>query len=278
MVQRVIWGVLGGGLLFGLVWAGGLWYALALGLLVTLATLEYTELLKCQKFRPQTRLILFFNLFLMALIYVILDFGGLTPWESIYQSERILLLMLVTAFLAISFRELLRGIPHHGLINAAVNLFGTVYIGFMFAYILLLRYIPGQKGFYVFFTILVTWANDSVAYFVGTNIGRHKLCPGISPNKSIEGSVGGLAGGLVMAIGLGALYHHPLWPMALLGFLVVIAGQCGDLVESVIKRNAGVKDSGAFLPGHGGVLDRFDSLLMAAPVVFYAVTYILPLK
>lgn len=276
MVQRIIWGVLGGMLLFGLVWAGGLWYALALGLLVTLATLEYVELLKQQKFRPQTHLMLFISLFLLALIHVVLNLGGLTPWETIYQSERILILMLVVAFLATSIRELLRGFPDQGLVTAAVNLFGAVYIGFMFAYILLLRYIPGQNGFYVFFTILVTWANDTAAYFVGMNFGKHKLCPGISPNKSIEGSAAGVIGGLLMAMGLGAVYGHSIGPLLLLGFLVVVAGQCGDLIESVIKRNAGVKDSGSFLPGHGGVLDRFDSLLIAAPVVFYAVTYILP--
>jgi phosphatidate cytidylyltransferase len=182
--------------------------------------------------------------------------------------------MLITVFIIIFCGELFRGSPEQGLINAAVNLFGTVYIGFMFAYILLLRFIPGKNGLvYVLFTVLVTWANDSAAYFVGINFGKHKLSPKISPNKSIEGSIGGLAGGLFAATVLSWYFQKPVGLMLLLGSIIVVAGQFGDLVESVIKRNADVKDSGSFLPGHGGVLDRFDSLLLSAPVVYYIVTY-----
>jgi len=276
MNQRVFWGAIGGLFLLFVIYAGGIWFTMVLGLLVILAVLEYGELLKKQQMRPQTEVIMFVSLLMLALVYVLASHGGPDRFEALRHSEQALNLILVIVFFITLINELLRGAPEEGLVNASVNLFGTVYIGLMFAYILLLRFIPGQRGFFVFFTVLVTWANDSTAYFIGINFGKHKLSPRISPKKSIEGSIGGLAGGVLAALIMGIFYKQPLWLMLWLGILVVAAGQFGDLIESIIKRNAGVKDSGSFLPGHGGVLDRFDSLLLAAPVVYYAATYVLP--
>jgi len=277
MIQRLISGILGGGLLLALIGFGGLPFTLAIGLLSALGVLEYAELMKRQDLRPQTAVMLFCSLFLLALIYVVGSKFGLDPLESVHIGERTFGLMLFAVLVIVFLKEILRGDPEQGLSNAAANLFGTVYIGFMFAYILLLRFIPGKDGlFYVLFTVLVTWANDTFAYFIGVNFGKHKLSPKISPKKSIEGSLGGLVGGLLMAEALGSFFQKPALSLLILGLLVVVAGQFGDLVESVIKRNAGVKDSGHFLPGHGGVLDRFDSLLLAAPVVYYMVIYFEP--
>lgn len=276
MNQRLLWGILGGLLLLFLIYAGGIWYTLAIGLLTTLAVLEYSELIQKQSIRSQTPIMLFISLFLLALIYVIANHPGLNPSEALHNSERALTFVLISAFILIFANEMFRGTPEQGFVNASANLFGVVYIGFMFAYILLLRFIPGENYFYVLFTILVTWANDSAAYFIGINFGKHKLSPKISPKKSIEGSLGGLAGGILLAVIMAVIYKKNPWMMMLLGVIVVIAGQFGDLFESVLKRNAGVKDSGTFLPGHGGVLDRFDSLLLAAPVVYYIAIYILP--
>lgn len=277
MIQRLISGILGGVLLLALIGFGGLPFTLAIGLLTTLGILEYAELIKRQNLRSQTAVMLFCSLFLLALIHVVGSNFGLTPLESVHIGEQTFGLMLFAVLVIVFIKEILKGDPEQGLLNAAANLFGTVYIGFMFAYILLLRFLPGRDGlFYVLFTVLVTWANDTFAYFIGVNFGRHKLSPKISPKKSIEGSLGGVAGGLLMAEALGSYFHKPALSLLVLGLLVVVAGQFGDLVESIIKRNAGVKDSGHFLPGHGGVLDRFDSLLLAAPVVYYIVIYFKP--
>lgn len=277
MAQRVITGTLGGIVLLAVILAGGIWYAVTVGLLVTLALLEYAELLKKQSFRPQTQLLVASSLIIIALLYIINQFAGSYHQEALVKSERLILLSLFIMFITIAGNELLCGKSlEQGFYNVAINLFGAVYIGFMFAYILLLRYIPVENEMYALFTILVTWANDTTAFFIGTKFGKHKLSPRISPKKSIEGSIGGLAGGLVIAVLLGFLYRRSLLPMLILGTLVVIAGQFGDLVESIIKRNIGVKDSGSFLPGHGGVLDRFDSLLIAAPVAYYTVVYLFP--
>lgn len=277
MIQRLISGILGGGLLLTLIGLGGLPFTLGIGLLTTLGILEYAELMRRQNLRSETAVMLFCSLLSLALVHVIGSEFGLDPLESVHIGEQTLSFMLFAVLFIVFIKEILSGNPEHGLINAAANLFGTVYIGFMFAYILLLRFLPGQDGlFYVLFTVLVTWANDTFAYFIGVNFGRHKLSPKISPKKTIEGSLGGLGGGLIMAEALGSYFHKPFLPILLLGSLVVVAGQFGDLVESVIKRNAGVKDSGHFLPGHGGVLDRFDSLLLSAPVVYYIVSYFKP--
>lgn len=277
MIKRSISGLLGGVLLLFLTWLGGIYFTLAIGLLVTLSLLEYARLLVKQDLQPQTGLMLIFSLLLLALVFVTARNYGSDPWESLRVSERTFPIILVLAFLALWIAELSRGKLERGFSNAAANLFGTVYIGFLFAYILLLRFIPETNGlYYVLFAFFITWANDSMAYVIGINFGKHKLCPHISPQKSVEGSLGGIGGGLIMAGIFSIGFHKPFFPTILLGFAAVIAGQLGDLVESVLKRNAGVKDSGDFLPGHGGVLDRFDSLLFTAPVVYYTATYIMP--
>jgi phosphatidate cytidylyltransferase len=135
----------------------------------------------------------------------------------------------------------------------------------------------------VLFLLCVVWAGDTVAMYVGRSLGRHKLAPRLSPGKTWEGAVGSLAGSLLVTAGLIALanqlvrreililaYPGPAWTWLLLAVLVNIAAQAGDLAESALKRSAGVKDSGTLLPGHGGILDRIDALLIAAPVLWYA--------
>ena len=125
----------------------------------------------------------------------------------------------------------------------------------------------------ILFLLVTIWGCDSFAYYVGKNFGRHKLAAEVSPKKTIEGSVGGLLGSVLVAVGAAMLFVPEFRPMeaALIGGLASTAGQLGDLVESLFKRGAGVKDSGRFLPGHGGFYDRVDSLLFAAPVLCAAV-------
>ena len=117
-----------------------------------------------------------------------------------------------------------------------------------------------------------TWASDTFAYFVGSAIGSHKLASSISPGKTVEGFFGSIVGTILTAVIVGTvIFGLPLIKMAIAGFVLAIAATLGDLVESVLKRFAGVKDSGFFLPGHGGALDRFDSLLYTAPTFYYFV-------
>lgn len=120
--------------------------------------------------------------------------------------------------------------------------------------------------------LTATWASDTFAYFVGRAIGKHKLAPLLSPKKTVEGAVGGLLGAVLIGYLFGTFNPQlNMTAVILLGVLIGIASLMGDLVESAFKRQAKVKDSSQIIPGHGGVLDRFDSLLLTAPLVYYVV-------
>jgi len=157
-------------------------------------------------------------------------------------------------------------------------------VGWMLSYWLRLRGLEyGQN--WVYLAMLTTFANDTGAYFIGRARGRHKLAPTISASKTWEGAIGGLISAILAAVliatvlnlislKLGPPFVFKYWHIVLLGFLVSIFAQIGDLVESLLKRNTGVKESGNLLPGHGGILDRFDSLIFVGAVVYYYVIWV----
>lgn len=159
------------------------------------------------------------------------------------------------------------------LVQSAALYAGALYIGFGGAGLLHLRALP-QGSFWVLVVLVCIWLTDTFAFFVGSRLRGPKLWPAISPGKTISGAVGGLVGGSLGALCTGLLFlpHEPPGELLIIGVVTSIAGQLGDLVESAYKRMAGVKDSGNLLPGHGGMLDRIDSLLFAAPVAFYLIT------
>lgn len=152
----------------------------------------------------------------------------------------------------------------------------VIYIPLFLSYLVLIR--NGDDGVaWTFFLLIIVFLGDTGAYYVGSYLGRHKLCPAVSPNKTIEGSVGGLAVNLC-AGALFKFFFFPLlpWGLSILFFLSIgVAGQVGDLFESELKRVGNIKDSGVLLPGHGGVLDRIDALLFAAPAAYFFKEYIL---
>ena len=123
--------------------------------------------------------------------------------------------------------------------------------------------------------IFIIWANDVFAYLVGMSIGRHRLCERLSPKKSWEGFFGGIAGAVVMGIVAARMLDGNMWVWAGLALVAAVSGVLGDLVESMFKRAAGVKDSGRLIPGHGGVLDRFDAMLLSAPFVFVYMLFVM---
>jgi phosphatidate cytidylyltransferase len=173
---------------------------------------------------------------------------------------------------------------------AAAAVFAFAYIAIPMALLVGIRQQPAG-AIWTIYTLLVVWAGDIFAYFVGKSLGRHRMSPQISPKKTWEGAVASIvasvivgtlwiqhAPGIISALlrvgliersgGMWGLEQPPLWPIILLSAVVNIAAQLGDLVESLIKRGAGVKDSGTILPGHGGMLDRIDAMLFAVPVVW----------
>jgi phosphatidate cytidylyltransferase len=155
---------------------------------------------------------------------------------------------------------------------------GIFYVGWMLSFLVLLRLEPGTAAFpeagrnFLFLALFTTFGSDTAAYFTGKAIGKHKLAPQISPGKTWEGTIAGIIGGVVICLlfTLDTPLQAPLnyWQAVLLGVLVSVFGQVGDLVESLLKRNYGVKDSGNLMPGHGGILDRMDSVLFAGVVVY----------
>jgi phosphatidate cytidylyltransferase len=159
---------------------------------------------------------------------------------------------------------------------------GVLYIGLLLSFLVALRLVPDVAGFpdtgrnLVFIALFATFGSDTCAYFVGKVIGRHKMAPSISPGKTWEGAIGGLFGAVIVSLLF--IFNTPFQlPMdfiltILLAVLISVFGQLGDLAESMLKRGAGVKDSGSIMPGHGGILDRLDSILFAGVVVYWFYT------
>jgi len=153
---------------------------------------------------------------------------------------------------------------------------GLIYIPLSLATIVLLR--NGSDGVaWVFFLLFIVFSGDVGAFYAGRFFGRRKLSPTISPGKTVEGAIGGLLTSIVVGFGFHLIFLPHLNPVAVLGLLICVnsAAQAGDLFESELKRAAGVKDSGSILPGHGGILDRIDALLFAAPVAWIFKTFIM---
>jgi phosphatidate cytidylyltransferase len=174
---------------------------------------------------------------------------------------------------------------------AMVSVFAFAYVALPLGMLVQLRE-QWAGAFLLLYLLLIVWAGDIFAYFVGKSLGRHLMSPRVSPKKTWEGAVASLLASLLVGMilfnyalpvssallrvhlieqrdGMFALHQPPLWPILILSAVLNIAAQLGDLVESLIKRGAGVKDSGSILPGHGGMLDRIDALLFAAPVLWY---------
>lgn len=153
---------------------------------------------------------------------------------------------------------------------------GLFYVPWMLGFLILIRSLKGGE-FLIFYLLAIIWVNDILAYYTGSCLGRHLLCPKISPKKTLEGAAGGLLGSMLAALLLGPVWipEASLFACLMLGLSLGSFGQLGDLSESVLKRWAGVKESGSILPGHGGLLDRIDGLLFCAPVFYYYIVIIL---
>lgn len=152
--------------------------------------------------------------------------------------------------------------------GALTTAWASLYIGVLFSFLVALRNLEyGRLVIFAFFVVI--WATDAMAFFVGRQWGRHKLMVHVSPGKTWEGTIGGVVSAVIIGIVVAPLIHLRWYDAAIFAVVVSVVGVVGDLLESQFKRYVGVKDSGALLPGHGGILDRFDSALLALPFAYY---------
>ena len=243
------------------------WFTVLAAVLGLLAVLEFYELTGVSKVVP------------LAVSGLIFTFLFIINPHITYNLNVPIVTLLLTAAVVLSLILLVFLPKREGLFNRwAWTIAGILYVGWLLSFLIALRLEPGTAGFpdagrnFVFLAILATFGSDTMAYFIGKAMGKHKLAPQISPGKTWEGTFGGILGAVIISLlfTIDTPLQLPLnyGQAILLGVLISVFGQVGDLAESLLKRNLGVKDSGKMMPGHGGVLDRTDSILFAGVVVY----------
>ena len=186
------------------------------------------------------------------------------------------LMILFMAFLILLMFVFVFAYPKFHADQVMAAFFGFFYVAVMLSYVYQIRTL--ERGLYLAFLVfLCSWGCDTCAYCVGMLIGKHKMAPVLSPKKSIEGAVGGVVGAAALGAIYAAVTHGPLVEYAVICAVGALISMVGDLAASAIKRNRGIKDYGKLIPGHGGILDRFDSVIFTSPIIFYLAKMLLGL-
>ena len=259
---RMLTGFIMGTIAMGCIMLGGIPLLILLSLIIFFASKEYVKILEHKGFYPSLKIILLAEALLAIITYL----------DRAEYVASALILCTLTAFMWVLFRG-----RQPYIANVATTILGFVYCGYFPLHLQLLRDMNSSQyhdglGFVVmmFTSILLT---DVGCYYAGTRFGKHKLAPVVSPNKTIEGSVGGAVSAVIGALIVGYFIGVQWYVSFFAGLLCTTFAQIGDLCESLLKRDAGVKDSGNSLPGHGGFLDRTDSFIFTIPVMYYFCKY-----
>ena len=232
--------------------------------LLAVSLIGMRELYKVMKVSDEHVTVLELVGYLGAVLYYIAmkaDFGN-------YGTMAIIISMILILFVYVF------GYPKYHAEQVMAAFFGVVYVAVMLSFIYLTRSLPDGK-FLVWLIFLCSWGCDTCAYSVGMLIGKHKMAPVLSPKKSIEGAVGGVAGAALLGVIYAAATQGKMAEYALICAVGALISMVGDLAASAIKRNQNIKDYGKLIPGHGGILDRFDSVIITAPVIYYLAKTIL---
>lgn len=259
--QRILIAIIGIPIFLLAIWYGKLFFALLVTLIALFGVFEFYAMTEMMQMQPQRWLGFLTTVGVAAGMY----------WEV---PAVVLFVLMVSAMVSLGIA--LFGLNARPITNAAVTLFGAVYIGVFFTSLIGIRESGvfasyGSMGHFVMLLFVGVWMCDTSAYFLGTLVGKHKLSPKVSPNKSVEGAVAGFLGAALVLL---VVSFSPWLPELTLGMVLLLAviigifGQIGDLMESWLKRTADIKDSSHIIPGHGGVLDRFDSMLIVAPITY----------
>jgi len=247
---------------------GGIYYLILVDLIIIFGLFEFYKMMEAKGLRPYK--------------WIGMLSGGALPWYLFFRQGMYANVLLTVTFIAVMIAELLRKEKGHAVYHISVTIFGVLYVSWLGSHLMLLRELPIIAGLdysfgytFVIMVFALTWCYDTGAYTFGRMFGKHKLFPSISPGKTIEGAIGGtflsIAGILVVRMVMDT--RLGIVEAILLAIAASTIGQLGDLVESMIKRDAKLKDSASSIPGHGGILDRFDSLLFTAPLIYYALRY-----
>lgn len=254
-------------------WGGSIYFLILIELGIFLGVYEFCEILKQRGLTPYKSLAIISSLIL-----------GLNAYFQSFLFTMVTITMLV---IIIAVAELLRKNKEEAVFHLSGTVFGVIYVGWLLSHLILLMQMPEALkaiSYYNIFDIKIklgtslallpfalTFSNDSMAYFIGKKIGKHKFYPAVSPNKTWEGVIGGAIGAVIAAFIYQQLYAPYLssFDCVVLGGGTAVVAPTGDLVESLLKRDANLKDAGRTIPGHGGFLDRFDSLLFTAPLIYY---------
>lgn len=256
MLKRLISASIGAPILLVLTYLGGPYTSFLVTVLTLFALWEFLHIGKHMGLRPWYKHTTFFTA-----IWLIILFADAKEW----------MMPVIVLWLLAGFGRLALKYPKTTFAEASFNILAFFYAPLLLSYLYLLRQLP--RGIqWAFLTFLLVWATDTGAYLIGRKFGRRLLAPHVSPKKTIEGSLGGLTLSILVAFLFWRFTGGTSWKLYVILGLVVSAGsQIGDLFESAIKRSAGVKDSGKLIPGHGGILDRFDSFMFALPLIYYGV-------
>lgn len=249
--QRVLAALVGVPLIIYITYLGGFYYLLLVLLISSIGVLEFLAMVRTEEFILPALVPL-----TMALVVVGVQFF----WPEFFSLSLILTALVFALLSVIRF-------PHFKPWELMTAIWGIIYIAGFLSYLLLLRAM--EQGFALsLFLFIGIWMNDSGAYFCGLSLGRRKLAPLLSPKKTVEGALGGLVFTLIALLAFAALAKLDLFMAFIAALLISLAGMSGDLVVSALKRHFHVKDTGTIIPGHGGFLDRFDSLIFTAPLLY----------
>lgn len=246
------------------IFLGGIWLKALTFILSILGLYEFYKALKNKNFKP-----------VPAVGYLMLVLFYLT--NNNFELLTFIIILSTFILLCLPVIDL-----NYTFIDVALTILGFIYVGVLFSFISLVNSKVGGE-YLVWLIFLGSWLADTTAYYSGRYLGKRKLCPEVSPKKTIEGSIGGFLGSTIGCGIFGIIINRisptiPIIHFFLIGALCGIMGQFGDLVASSVKRYVGIKDYSKLIPGHGGILDRFDSILFNATVVFYYLTFIVNLK
>ena len=279
--QRLLTALIGLPVLFLICYFGGFWFLIFVLIIILFCLLELLKILEKKEYTDNKYLIIFSSLVLAISAYVDYLYMGIV-------FTAVVVLVLIVNLKHEDSKEVIH--------RLGVGIFAITYIGWFLSHAILIRNISQNSGigmyaqtaqglsdpgfFYIILVFACTFLNDTGAYYIWKWKGSRKLSPRISPEKTVEGTVAGIIAAIIGGEIVNLIFKSPLqlpW-VFILSLIIAFAAICGDLLESMIKRSAEIKDTGSILPGHGGVLDRFDSLILAFPVSYYLILFYYYLK